>query len=82
MSNWATAEDHVIAHGMRTREKWRNQYTDLQKKIIEVLSAIALDDLTECKTTVNETHSKICYFGSVLNQKIEEIEMVDTVKGL
>ena len=82
VSNWATAEDHVIAHGMRMREKWRNQHTDLQKKIIEVLSIITLNNLTECKTTVNETRSKIHNFGNFLEEKIQEIELADTVQGL
>ena len=80
MSNLATAEDHVIANGMRMREKWRNQHTDLKKKIIEVLSII--NYLTEYKATVDETSSKICYFGNILKQKIEEIELANTFRGL
>ena len=82
VTNWATAEDHVIAHGMRMREKWRNQHTDLQKKIIEVLSIITLNDLNECKSMGSETRSKIHNFGSFLEQKIQEIELADTVQGL
>ena len=82
LSDWATAEDHVIAWGMKSRKEWKIQHLALSKDILEVQSIISVNSITDLGEMVNETHSKINFYGSLLDQKIDEIERADIAQGL
>ena len=81
VSDWATAEDHVITLGMKSRKEWKTHHIALSKDILEVQSIVTVNSFTDCEEKVRETHSKISYFGGILDQKINEIEKAGAVLG-
>ena len=57
--DWGHAEDHVIAKGMKAREKWREDHSKISKQVIEIKAEADLHDLSNLQSKIDVTEKQL-----------------------
>ena len=79
--DWRNAEDHVIAKGMKAREKWREDHSKISKQVIEIKAEADLHDLSNLQSKIDVTEKQLGDLQSRIDITIIEVETADMTEG-
>ena len=57
--DWSSAEDHTLARGMKSREKWRVDHSKICKQVFKIKAEANLHELTNLQEKVDVTEKQM-----------------------
>ena len=80
-SDWNSAADHAIARGMKAKERWSKDFSDISKQIIEIKTVANMHGLTNLQDKANATGEQMGVLHVCIDSTMTEIEAADRARN-